>query len=47
MQKFTHLTTSLDICVETWMMGHGVTVKACFREFVEDWVIVAGNAGNL
>jgi hypothetical protein len=43
----THLTSSLDVGVDSWMCWHGVAVEAGVGEFVEDWVVVAGNAGNL
>ena len=44
MKNCTHLTTCFGICVNSWMGWHGVAIKVCLREFMENWVVVTGNA---
>lgn len=43
----THLASSLDVGVDSWVSRHCVAVKGCLREFVEDWIIVPSNTRNL
>lgn len=47
MKNCTHLTTCFGICVNAWMCWHGVAIKVCLWEFMENWVVVAGNAFDL
>lgn len=46
-REATNLTTSLNICVNSWVSGNGVAIKTCVREFVEDWKVVSSDSLDL
>lgn len=45
-EKFTHLTSSLHICVNSWVSWNFAAIEWCVWELVINWVIVTCNSRN-
>lgn len=47
MWLWTYLTSSFDVSVHSWSCWNVVTIKACFRYLMINWIVVSGDSGNL